>query len=71
MTGNSGRFWSIESAFTVPPVPGLSVVNVASLRAYHIWEQNTITDGAASQMAQHLFLAAKECGGKESAVHAE
>ena len=37
VTSNMGRRWGIDSPFTVQPVPGLSVVNIASLRAFHIW----------------------------------
>ena len=38
VTANAGRAWAIEAPFDVPLVPGRSVLNIASLRAYHIWE---------------------------------
>jgi hypothetical protein len=47
---NAGREWIIESTFTIPIVPGVSVVNIASLRAFHIWEDNTITDASVVQV---------------------
>lgn len=52
VTGNTGRHWQIERPFTVPPVPGLSVVNIASLRAFHIWEHNTVSDAGALQVCE-------------------
>ena len=38
LTFHAGRRWTIEAPFDVAPVAGLSVLNIASLRAFHIWE---------------------------------
>jgi hypothetical protein len=38
-------------------VPGLTVLNVASLRAFHIWEGNTIVDAGAVQVFGSLVNA--------------
>lgn len=47
VTANVGRRWTIETAFDVPPVAGLSVLNIASLRAFHIWEVRTYPRSAS------------------------
>ena len=50
VTANVGRHWAIEAPFDVPLVAGLSVLNIASLRAFHVWEENTIADAGAIQV---------------------
>lgn len=54
VTSNEGRRWQVETPFTVPPDPYLSVINIASLRSYHIWEENTITDAGVIQVFASL-----------------
>lgn len=54
VTSNRGRQWEVETPFTVPPEPYLSVINIASLRSYHIWEDNKITDAGAVQVFSSL-----------------